>query len=145
MRTMITIPEGWIRLSDAILGRDGADVVVELEPLRFRPADRNKFERDAVVGSSDPQSVRVLRRTRARTRHGWPAEVLEAMVVEREQPVEARLVVVLDFMQRLGVMRARIRPAHQFRAHRAEVLEMMDSARPRWNDGAVIAVKQLWA
>jgi hypothetical protein len=145
MRTSITIPKGWIRLTDAILGRDGADVVVELDPLRVRPSDRNAFDRNAVVGSSDPSTVRVLRRAKARTRHGWPAELLEAVVVEKEQVVEARLVVVLDFMQRLGVMRARARPPELFVAHRAEVLEMMDSARPRWSDGAVIAVKQLWA
>jgi len=148
MRTRCELSADWVVDEDPATGAARArskiaELEIEIDPLRPRAAPGTG--RDAAIrGATPPVAIRIGRTSSGQTRDGWPYELVEATVVEDGRLVEARLVVLLDFLQRVSALRIRARSEATLAEHRAALVSIIESARPDWR-GEAVALSELWA
>lgn len=144
MQTFCEFPSTWQvepRRADGFVRATspGADCYVEVDPLDLPTRERQQLP-DPILGSTRSDAVRIGARSIGATKAGWRYELVEVAVVEDGRLVEARLVILLSFLERLGALRFGAADPSVLKTRHAEIMAMIESARPDWNGAEVVAI-----
>jgi hypothetical protein len=149
VKTTCTWPAGWTTVEERPDGafrvaREGVALEVEVEPLRLPPLDGSHVLA-ALVGASDPETVRIGTHSEGRTQSGWPYRLTEVAVFDGDHLIEARIVIALEFLQRVTALRIRAREPALLTTFHAELMTILDSAQPDWRDEVPAELSGLWS
>jgi len=149
VRLTFDLPPGWNILESQADGRllaqrDGAELALAVDPLRLPPTSGADGDA-ALVGRADPASIRAGRRSRGQTSCGWPFELIEVAVIVQGQLVEARIVILFEFLHRVCALRFGASLPATLTTFHPEIMAIIGSARPDWDGASPVTISELWA
>lgn len=140
MKLVASVPEGWNVFLDAPdrISHD-PQLFVDLE-LAARSLTPVRFQ---AVGDEPADTLQLTSRTQGHTDTGWPYERLEVAVLGPAGIAEARIVIVLDLGDHIGVARVRAFQPDLVREQCSAIESIIASLRPAPYEP--VAINALWS